>query len=195
MVIGPAGDELDAVRLETFGHGVHVAHHLRLVRGEVGARGLLQCDGEARDGVVMGTALEPWEDAKVDLVLQVVHDRVSFLVDTLLAFAVEDHRAARAPQGLVRRGGHHVGVIERRRDHIRGDEAGDVRHVREQKRAGGIGNLPHALVVVEAAVRAGARDEELGPVRGGQRLARVVVDQPRGFVEPVRHGLEEDGHR
>ena len=30
---------------------------------------MLQCDGEARDGVVMGTALEPREDAKVDLVL------------------------------------------------------------------------------------------------------------------------------
>jgi hypothetical protein len=69
VVIGPAGDELDAVRLETFGHGVHVAHHLRLVRGEVGGCRLLQCDGEARDGVVMGTALEPREDAEVDLVL------------------------------------------------------------------------------------------------------------------------------
>ena len=36
---------------------------------------------------------------------------------------------------LVRGGGHHVGVVKGRRDHLRGDKPADVRHVRQQVRA------------------------------------------------------------
>ena len=70
-----------------------------------------------------------------------------------------------------------------------------MRHVRQEVRPGAVGDFAHALVVVQSAVRGRARDEELRTVRGGERLARVVVDQTGGLVEPVRHGLEEDGHR
>mmetsp|Transcript_11909 Transcript_11909/g.50035 ORF Transcript_11909/g.50035 Transcript_11909/m.50035 type:complete len:337 (-) Transcript_11909:50-1060(-) len=141
----------------------------------------------------MGTALEAGEDAEVDLVLQVVRDRRALLVDALLALAVEDHRAPRAAKGLVRGGGHHVGILEGRRDHVRGDEAGDVRHVGHEVGAHLVADLPHALVVVVARVRGRAGDDQLGAVQHGVGLEGVVVDEAGVLVEPVRQGLEENG--
>ena len=82
---------------------MHVLHDLLLVRLELRTRRLLQRDGETRDGVVVRTTLETREDGEVDLVLEIVHDRVTLLVRTLLALAEENHRAARtAPWRLAR---------------------------------------------------------------------------------------------
>ena len=66
-------------------------------------------------------------------------------------------------------------------------------HVGEEEGVGFVGDFLHATVVVQAGVRRGAGDEELGAEGGGELLARIVVNQARGFVEAVGHGLEKDG--
>ena len=95
----------------------------------------------------------------------------------------------------MRRRRHDVGVLERRRDHPRGDQTGNVRHVREQIRVGLVGDLAHALVVVQTRVCGRAGDEQLGAVRARERFAPVVIDQAGGLVQAVRHRLEKNGHR
>ena len=61
--------------------------------------------------------LQSGEDGEVDAVLQVVHDVLALLVLALDSLAEEDHGTSRAPQRLVRRGRHHVRVVEGRRHH------------------------------------------------------------------------------
>ena len=65
----------------------------------------------------------------------------TLLVRRAHALAIEDHGATRPPQRLVRRGGHNIGVVERRLDDARGDEARDVRHVEQEETLVGVRNL------------------------------------------------------
>ena len=103
------------------------------------------------------TRLQPGEHREVDLVLNVVHDLLARLgIHLAHALAVEDHGAARATQRLVRGGGDHVGVVERRRHQASSHQAADVRHVCQQPRILLVGNGTHARVVVVARVSAGA---------------------------------------
>ena len=95
----------------------------------------------------------------------------------------------------MRRRRHDVRVIERARDHLRGDQAGDVRHVREQKRAHLVRDGAHLRVVVQARIRGRAGDDELRSERGRELVARLVIDEPGGLVQAVRHRLEKDAHR
>ena len=93
----------------------------------------------------------------------------------------------------MRGGGDDVAVGERVVHDVRGDEAGDVRHVGHEVGAHLVADLPHALVVVVARVRGRAGDDQLGAVQHGVGLEGVVVDEAGVLVEPVRQGLEEDG--
>ena len=52
--------------------------------------------------------LHSWEDRKVDLLVNVVHDFCALLCDLAQALAVEDHSPPGTPQGLVGGGGHHI---------------------------------------------------------------------------------------
>lgn len=56
--------------------------------------------------------LHPWEDGKVDLLVDVVHDFCALLSDLAQALAVEDHSPPGTPQGLVGGCGHHIGVVK-----------------------------------------------------------------------------------
>jgi len=171
----------------TLSQRLGVGHHLLLVRNKFSALRLVQRAGQSGDGVVVGPSLESREHREIDLVLDVVGDLLSLLVDgadacfvgegvegcrwgggggelssmkknrsfflfhffllklslfasppkqntNQLTLAVEDHRAARAAQRLVRRGGDDVGVLEGARDQSRGDEARDVGHVGKEPR-------------------------------------------------------------
>lgn len=82
--------------------------------------------------------------------------RVAFNIELGRTFAVEDQRATRSSQRLVRRGCDDVGVLERRWRHSGCDEARDMRHVTHEVRAHLVRNLPEASVVQPASVAADA---------------------------------------
>mmetsp|Transcript_3376 Transcript_3376/g.10447 ORF Transcript_3376/g.10447 Transcript_3376/m.10447 type:complete len:478 (+) Transcript_3376:332-1765(+) len=182
VIVGAAGDERVAASGEGLGEGLGVGDDLSLVV-DVFRRGRLAQGGRERgDGVVVGPALESGEDGEVDGSLEVVPG----------ALPVEDHRAARPPQRLVRRGGDDVRVVEGGGDDVGGDQARDVSHVGEQKGAVLVGDLSHSRVIYQPRVRRGARDDELRPKEPRRRGHRLVVDDPGRLVESVRHGLEKN---
>ncbi len=100
----------------------------------------------------------------------------------------EDHPAARAAERLVRRRGHQVGVRERARVDIGGDETGDVGHIDEQDGADVLGDRRHPLEVPEPRIGRRAADDQLRPdvLRLGGH--RVVVDPLR--VLPHAIGMD-----
>ena len=65
-------------------------------------------------------------------------------IDRLIQFFIvgENHSAAGAAEGLMRRGGDNMRMRERRRMNSRRHKAGDVRDVRHEQRADFIGDLP-----------------------------------------------------
>src|SRR5438874_552264 len=73
----------------------------------------------------------------------------------------EHETASRSPQRLVRRGRHEIRVRHRTRMNAGGDEARDVRHVREDLRADARASLADAGEVDHARVCAGADDDHL----------------------------------
>lgn len=65
----------------TLSQRLGVGHHLLLVRNKFSALRLVQRAGQSGDGVVVGPSLESREHREVDLVLDVVGDLLSLLVD------------------------------------------------------------------------------------------------------------------
>jgi hypothetical protein len=201
VVVGPGGDERVAqpagvgAVAEAFGQGARVGQHGFLVGDEFRGLGLLEGDGQGGDGVVVGPALVAGEDGGVDGGLEVVGFGLVELVGggAAGAFAEEDHGAAGAAEGFVGGGGDDVGVGEGGGDHVRGDEAGDVRHVGEEVGADGFGDGAHAGVVDQAAVGGGAGDDDLGAVEGCEFFEFGVVDQAGRLVQAVRQGFEVFG--
>mmetsp|Transcript_45492 Transcript_45492/g.75849 ORF Transcript_45492/g.75849 Transcript_45492/m.75849 type:complete len:303 (+) Transcript_45492:838-1746(+) len=187
MVVGAARHQRVPVLNQTRSHCRAVGLHLNLVFLELGLHALFERNGEGADVVVVGSPLQAGEHGGVDGVLEGVAE--------LLALAEEDHATAGAAQRLVRGGGHHVGVLEGGVHHPRGHQPGDVRHVGHQVRTAIVTDLTHALVVVVAGIGGGARHNHLGAVQDGGGGERVVVNVAGIFVEPVRHGLEEDRGR
>ena len=98
-------------------------------------RGRQRFAQKLRQNCAIIARLEAGEDRLVDRPLEIVHDLVPLLVDLLHALAVEDHRAARPAERLVGGRRDNVRVLERRRDDVGGDEAGDVRHVGQEEGA------------------------------------------------------------
>lgn len=103
VVVCAAADEaiseaaLALVLAEALGEGLGVGEDLGLVGMEVGPLGLLEGDGECRDGVVVRTALVAWEDGGVDGAFEVVH-LVNFGLGVCAtdALAEEDEGSSRA---------------------------------------------------------------------------------------------------
>jgi hypothetical protein len=65
-------------------------------------------------------------------------------------FLAHDHAAARASQGLVRGGGHEVGIGYGARVLAHRDESRDVRNIGHKIRAHLVGNPPEARKVKDA---------------------------------------------
>ncbi len=135
MVLGTAGNDVEATLDEHAGHGLGVLHHLLLVGLELRLQRFLEAHGLGRDDVLQRAALGARE-----------HRRVQLLLD-LGVGARQDQAATRTAQGLVRGGGHDVGEWHRVRVDACGDQTGDVRHVDEQVGAHLVGDCAEAREV------------------------------------------------
>ena len=100
-----------------------------------------------------------------------------------------DHAAARAAQGLVRGGGHDVGIGHGAHVRTAGDETRDVRHVDHEKCAVLVGDVRETLKVDGAGIGRRARDDELRLVELRQTRDLVIVDAARVRVDAVGHGV------
>ena len=94
---------------------------------------------------------------------------------------------ARGPaQRLVRRRGDEVRVRHRAGMHPAGDQAGDVRHVHDHRRADAPGDFGDAREVDDARIGAGADHDHLRLVLVGQPRELVVVDPLVVLANAVR---------
>jgi hypothetical protein len=131
VVVRSAGNQVEPGGQQGPGQGLGVGDHLDLIGLELGAQGLAEGHGLGGDDVHQRAALHAGEDLGVQLLAQV-------------GVVGQDHAAARAAQGLVRGGGHDVGVAHGRGVHSGGDEPGDVGHVAHQRGAPLVGRWPEA---------------------------------------------------
>mmetsp|Transcript_8306 Transcript_8306/g.12087 ORF Transcript_8306/g.12087 Transcript_8306/m.12087 type:complete len:440 (-) Transcript_8306:187-1506(-) len=191
VVVGAIGDQIEALLFQGVAQGLGILENLLLVGLVLRLHRHLQCHSQRRDRLVMWATLEAREHSRIDSLLQVPHDRLSTLIDSTLSLAVEDHRSARAAQGLVGGSGDDVGILEGGGKHAAKNEAGNVGHVCDQVGAALVGDGPHAGVVDEAAVGAGAGNQDLRSDAHGELLALVVVNEACGLIQSVRDRLEE----
>lgn len=191
VVVGPAADHLEAGRDHVVGHGLGAQHDALHARLELRRHGLAQHDGLGEDLAEVGPALELGEAGAVDGRGQ----RLAELVVGVLAG--DDHASTRTVEGLVRGHGEHVeaegqGV----RVHAGGDQAGDVRDVRDQDGADLVRDLLERGVVRNPAVRAEAHDDDLGAVLAGDAPDLVHVDptvRAHSVADDVEHLAHDAG--
>lgn len=181
--IGAAGEDphahLGHVGLvQPLGEGARALQGAALAVGELGGRGVLERHGLARDHVLQRAALLTGEHRRVDLLGEV-------------GLVGQDHAAARAAQGLVRRGGDHVRVRHRAGVQARRDQTGEVRHVHHEERADLVGDPAELGEVQLARVGRPARHDQLRPVLLGQRLDLGQVDQAVAVRHVVGHHVVE----
>ena len=162
MVIRAAGDEAEAGLLQHLCQRLRVGDNLRGIGVRIAVEPLVEADRLGRDDILQGTALNAREDRLVDG------------ADVLLL--AEDEARARPAQGLVRGGGHEVGIGHRRGMDTAGDEAGDVGHIHHQVGAHLVGNRPEAGKVNHARIGRSARQNELGLDLHRLGLDGVVVE-------------------
>ena len=122
---------LQPVADERFGEGPGIGDDLPRIVGELGPQGL--GEGDRLGGHHVGQRASQ-------------HQRAA-AVDVLLELFGAQHQApARSAQGLVRRRRHDVGVGDRvvlAREHLAGDQTGEVGHVDHQDGADPVGDLAH----------------------------------------------------
>lgn len=133
------------------------------------------------------------ENREVDWSLEIIHGLVALGVDLSDTLAEEDHGATGPTEGLMGGGGNDVGVRERRGDHTRGDETGDMCHVNDEVGTDEVSNLANTLVVDEPTVGGGTGDDSLRAVEDGGLLEHIVVDYACLEVNSVGHGLKVGG--
>mmetsp|Transcript_16865 Transcript_16865/g.50549 ORF Transcript_16865/g.50549 Transcript_16865/m.50549 type:complete len:203 (-) Transcript_16865:511-1119(-) len=147
--------------------------------------------------MVVGTALQAWEDRKVDAVLVVVHSALSLALGQprrrFGTAAEEDHAGTRSTQRLVRRGRDDVRSAKGAVQHLGCHEAAHVRHVDHHERADLVADGAHAHIVPVARVSRRACNDHLGAVHKCHLLQLVVVDQAGLWIQLVRERFKEDG--
>ncbi len=114
--------------------------------------------------------------------------RIHFLGDIFIIG--EDHAPTRTAQRLVRGGGGHMGMRERRGVFARGHQPGEMRHVDVQPGADAVGDLAHAGEIDLARDGRAAGDDHLGLVFLGQRLDLVVVQRVVLLAHAILDGVE-----
>src|SRR5579883_3166266 len=124
---------------------------------------LAEGDRLGGDGVHERPALEAGEDGAVD-------------AGADLRILADDHAAARAAQGLVRRRRHDMGVRQRARIDAAGDEPGEMRHVHHEIGADLVGDPAEAREVDDPRIGGAAGDDELRPLFARQSLHFLEVD-------------------
>ena len=151
---------------------LRVGDDLPLILDEGRLRRFLEADGLRRDDVHQRTALHAGEHRAIEI-LRVL-------------LAAQHQAAARSAQRLVRRRRDEIGVRHRARMDAGGDQAGDVRHVGEDRRADAIGCRADAREIDDARIRARADDDHLRLVLVGEPIELVVVDPLVGLADAVR---------
>ena len=147
------------------------------IGGEGGQRGLLGCHGDGGRGSVVRSTLQAGEDGAIDGGRE--------------RGATEDHAAAGAAEGLVRRRGDDVCVGDGRRVQAGRDEARDVGDVAGKVGANLVSDLAEEGPVDEAWVGSGASEDELGLHLVGDAPHLVVVDALGHLVDRVLVRLVE----
>ena len=163
MVVGAAGHEAQTAVHHALPQRARVLHHVVDVLLVGGLHDLSERHGLAGDDVHERAALRAGE-----------HGLVDALGDVLVIG--QDEAAARAAQGLVAGGRHHVGMRNGAGMRACGHEAGDVGHVHHEVRIHLARDGGHALEVDDARIRARAAHDELGAHFLGDTLHLVVVD-------------------
>ena len=79
-----------------------------------------------------------------------------------MLLAAEDEAGARACEGLVRRRGDEVAVLDRVRLQAGGDEPGEMGHVAEEQRADLVGDRAEAVRLDGARIGRAAADDTFG---------------------------------
>merc|ERR1712194_293894 len=142
VIVGTVAGQLVALLLQHVGNSTSVDHHLLRVLLEGWGRNLEQLNCQTTDLVVVGAALQAWEDGHVDALLNVGHNDV----------LEKDYARTGTSQGLVRSGGDHIAMLEGPGMLARSDQARDMRNVSHEQRAALVGNLPELREVNHAGV-------------------------------------------
>src|ERR1019366_6527039 len=178
VVVGAAGDQPDAAAQEPVGEGGGVVNDALGVVAEAGGAGFGQGDGLG--GHHVGQRAAQYHRAA--------------LVDVLGELVVaQDHPAPGAAQRLVCGAIDDVGVwhgVEVAGEDFPGDQAGEVRHVDQQGRAGLVGDVPHEREVDPPGVGGVAAYQDQRPELAGGGAQGVVGEQAGGRVGAVAALLE-----
>ena len=178
MVVGTAGDDIDAPVDKGAGHGAGVGHDLLLVGNELVALGFQKADRLGRNHVHQRAALAAGKHRGIKLLLQ-------FLVG-----AGQDNTAARSPQRLVGGGGHHIGVRHGVGVNACGYQAGHVGHVDQQVGTHLVGDLAKTPPVHYPAVRRETGDDHFRFMLQRQRLNLGIVHLASGVIQAILDGIE-----
>ncbi len=176
MVVGTAGDQVEATLDQGLGQGAGVGDDGLGVLAERRGRRLPQRDGDRRGGVVVRATLQTGKDRLVQRrgMLRVRHQ----------------HRATRAAQRLVRGGGDHRGVPDRGGMRTPGDEPGDVRDVGDEHGADLPRDLGETREVDRARDRRAAAEDDLRTL-GQREVTHLVQVDPAGVgPQPVTNAAE-----
>jgi hypothetical protein len=176
VVIGTAGDQVEAAGQQRVSQRLGVVHHLAGVVAEAGPCCFVQRDRDRGRGLIVRTALQAGKHGPVHggRVLGVGHD----------------HGAARTPERLVRRGGDHGGVPDRRRVGAAGDQPSDVGDVGDEQGARFGGDGREGREIDGPRDRGAAAEDDLGPFPEGQGADLVQVDPAGVAMHPVLDGVE-----
>ena len=83
-----------------------------------------------------------------------------------------------------------ISVLEGRWNHTCSNKTANMGHVDNQVRTNKIGNLSHASIIDQAAVRASACDEAFRAVHQGICFESIVVDYASLKVDSIGEGFE-----
>ena len=177
MVVGAARHDVEAASADGVGQRAGVLHDLVRIDLEVRTQGLAEGHRLGGDHMHQRPALQAREDGGVDLLGHVL-------------VIGEDEAAARAAQGLVGGGGHHMGVGKGRGMGAARHQTREMGHIHQKHRAHRIGDGAKAREVPQARIGRAARDDELGLVLVGQSLHHVHVDALGVRRDAIADGLE-----
>ena len=107
-----------------------------------------------------------------------------------IGFLAENHAAAGAAKGFVRRRGHKIRIGYRALVQSGSHQTGDVSHIHHQKRPGFMSDLGHFAEVDLSRIGGSARNDHLRPVLPGQAADFLVIDQAGFFVYAVGHKMK-----
>src|SRR6267378_7738706 len=141
MIVRTAGDDAETAFRDGRSHGFRVSYYLFLIVPERRFHSFFQANGFGGDRVDQRAALRSGEG-----------ELVQFFGEGGFA---QYQPATRPAQRFVRGGGNDVGVRNRTWVHTGGHQAGDVRHVHEEKSADGFRGFGDALEINDS--RIGAR--------------------------------------